>query len=171
MARFRVWKTQQASRGSLATCCWIKERCFRESLSWFRKVCSISGFVYCVFLCGTNKLEPKKPDALAGYSLSTAALFLSWEPQTYSVLLRTTRLRIVGLIDEIINKRIHIEEKIRRNFLSICLRSQWFITPCCYDHIRNDKCPNDSRRIMPFIASVPFSTGSSQESLLWRTLR
>ena len=30
--------------------------------------------VYCVFLCGTNKLEPKKPDALAGYSLCTAAL-------------------------------------------------------------------------------------------------
>ena len=28
----------------------------------------ISGSVYCVFLCGTNKLEPKKPDALAGYT-------------------------------------------------------------------------------------------------------
>ena len=41
-------------------------------------------------------------------------------------------------------------------FLSICLRSQWFITPSCHDHIRNDKCPNDSRRLMPFVASVPF---------------
>ena len=31
-----------------------------------------------------NKLEPKKPDALAGYSMCTctAALFLPWEPQT-----------------------------------------------------------------------------------------
>ena len=26
----------------------------------------------------------------------------------------------------------------------------------CFDHIRNDNCPNDSRRIMPFVASVPF---------------
>ena len=69
MGSFRVWKTQQASRGSLATCYWIKERCFRESSNWFRKVCSILGFVYRVFLCGTNKLEPKKPDALEGYSL------------------------------------------------------------------------------------------------------
>ena len=25
-----------------------------------------------------------------------------------------------------------------------------------FDHIRNDKCPNDSKRIMPFVASVPF---------------
>ena len=41
-------------------------------------------------------------------------------------------------------------------FLSVCLRSQWFVTPRCFDHIRNDKCPNDSRRIMPFVASVPF---------------
>ena len=42
---------------------------------WFWKVCSISGFVrspgfvYCVFLCETNKLERKKQDALAGYSM------------------------------------------------------------------------------------------------------
>ena len=28
------------------------------------------------------------------------------------------------------------------------------ITPCCFDHIRNYKCPNDSRPIMPFVASV-----------------
>ena len=85
----------------------------------------ISGFVYCVFLCGTNKLEPKKPDALAGYtepvysrpfsSLGTADVFF---------FLRTTRLRIVGLIDEISTKRIHIEEKIKGNFSSICPRSQ-----------------------------------------------
>ena len=37
MGSFRVWKTQQASRGSLGTCCWIKERCFRESSSGFGK--------------------------------------------------------------------------------------------------------------------------------------
>ena len=30
------------------------------------------------------------------------------------------------------------------------------ITPSCFDHIRNDKCSNESRRIMPFVASVPF---------------
>ena len=45
----------------------------------------------------------------------TAALFLPWEPQT-SFFLRTTRLRIVGLIDEISTKRIHIKEKIRGHF-------------------------------------------------------
>ena len=62
----------------------------------------------------------------------------------------------MGLIDEISIKRIHIEEKIRGHFSSICLRSQWFIRRSCFDHIRNDNCPNDSRRIMPFVASVPF---------------
>ena len=41
-------------------------------------------------------------------------------------------------------------------FLSICLRDHYEVTPCSFDHIRNDKCPNDSRRIMPFVASVPF---------------
>ena len=39
-------------------------------------------------------------------------------------------------------------------FLSICLRDHYEVTPCSFDHIRNDKCPNDSRRIMPFVASV-----------------
>ena len=64
----------------------------------------------------------------------------------------------MGLIDEISTKRTDIEEKIRGHFffLSICLRSQSFITPCCFDHIQNDKCPNNSRRIMPFVVSVPF---------------
>ena len=62
----------------------------------------------------------------------------------------------MGLIDEIIIKRIHIEEKITGHFLSLWLRSQWFITPSCFDHIRNAKCPNDSRSIVPFVASVPF---------------
>ena len=112
---FLVRKTQQASKGSLAMFC--------ESSNWFRKVCSISGFVYSVFFCGTMKLEPKKPDALTGCSLCTAALFLAWETQMY-FFLRTTLLRIVGLIDEISTKRINIEEKIRGNFLSIGLRSQ-----------------------------------------------
>ena len=69
------------------------------------------------------KLEPKKPDALAGYSLCTAALFLASETQM-NFFLRTTRLRFVGLIDEISTKRIDIEEKIRGNILSIGLRSQ-----------------------------------------------
>ena len=81
----------------------------------------------------TRAEKKKKTDALAGYSLCTAALF--------SIL--GTRLK----------KRLwHFFF-----FLSICLRSQGFITPSCFDHIRNDKCPNGSRRIMPFVASaVPF---------------
>ena len=62
----------------------------------------------------------------------------------------------MGLIDETSIKRIYTEEKIRGHFLSICLRSQWFITTSCFDHIWNDKFPNDSRRIMPFVASTPF---------------
>ena len=75
MGSFRVWKTQQASRGNVVTCC--------ESSNWFWKICSISGFVYCIFFCGTNKIELKKLGALKGYSLCTAALFLAWELQTY----------------------------------------------------------------------------------------
>ena len=47
--------------------------------------------------------------------------FLVWEPQTI-FFLRTTRLRIVGLIDEVSTKRIHIEEKIKGNFLTCGLR-------------------------------------------------
>ena len=38
--------------------------------------------------------------------MCTAALFLAWEPQKYFFFLRTTRLRIVGLSDEISTKRI-----------------------------------------------------------------
>ena len=63
----------------------------------------------------------------------------------------------MGLIDEILSiKRICIEEKIRGHFLPICLRSQRFITPSCFDRIRNEKCPNYSRRNMLLVASVPF---------------
>ena len=43
----------------------------------------------------------------------------------------------MGLIDEISPKRIHIEEKIRGIFLSICLRGQGFIAPCSFDHVQN----------------------------------
>ena len=43
----------------------------------------------------------------------------------------------MGLIDEISTRRIHIEEKIRGIFLSIFLRGQGFITPCCFDHVQN----------------------------------
>ena len=94
-------------------------------------------------------------DALEGCSLCTAALILAWASQGY-FFFRTTHLWIVGPTDEKSTKRIHTEEKIRGNFLSICLRSQKFITPCCCDHIRYDKCPNDIRRILPFVTSVPF---------------
>ena len=47
--------------------------------------------------------------------------FLVWEPQTI-FFLRTTRLRIVALIDEVSAKGIHIEEKIKGNFLTCGLR-------------------------------------------------
>ena len=67
--------------------CLSKNRSLNFALS------RISGFVYCVFLCGTNKLEPKKPDALAGYtepvysrpfsSLGTADVFFSTERRVY----------------------------------------------------------------------------------------
>ena len=92
---------------------------FSSIFHCFRKVCSISGFVSCVFLCGTNKLDTKKPDALAGYtervhsrpfsSLGTADVFF---------FLRTSRLPFVGLMNEINTKRIHIEENIWGNFSS-----------------------------------------------------
>ena len=75
--------------------------------------------VYCVFLCGTNKLEPKKPEALAGCSLCTAAPFLVWEPQTNFFYLRTTRLRIVGLIDEISTKKDSYWRKDYRTFFNL----------------------------------------------------
>ena len=68
--------------------------------------------------------------------------------------------RVVALIDEISTKRIHIEEQIRGNVLSTstCLRSQWFISHLVVLIIfeTGDKCPNESRRIIPFVASVPF---------------
>ena len=92
------------------------------------------------------------------FSLGTADVFF---------LLRTTHLRIVGLIDEISTKRIHVEEKIRGNLLPICQRSQWFITPCCFDHIRiNVLMTVDAICSLLLL----FLSGSSQESMLWRTL-
>ena len=65
----------------------------------------------------------------------------------------------MALIDEISIKRIHIEEKIREHFFCLFAYgvndlSQVVVN---FDYIRNDKCPNDSRYIMPFVASVPFS--------------
>ena len=53
--------------------------------------------------------------------------------------LKTTRLRIVGLSDEISIKRIAYGVN---DFFS-------------FDHIQNVKRPNDGRRMMPFVASVP----------------
>ena len=64
----------------------------------------------------------------------------------------------MGLIDEISIKRIHIEEKIRGHFLSICLRSQI-----------------DSSHLVVSIIfetiSVLLTVGSLQGSMLWRTLQ
>ena len=78
--------------------------------------------VYCVFLCGTNKLEPKKPEALAGCSLCTAALFLVWEPQTNFF---TSERRVCvswDLLMKLAPRRIHIEEKITGHFLTCGIR-------------------------------------------------
>ena len=78
--------------------------------------------VYCVFLCGTNKLEPKKPDALC-----VQPPFLVWEPQKIfftqnDAFIITDRGTV---IDEVSTKRIHIEEKIEGHFLTCGLRVAW----------------------------------------------
>ena len=64
----------------------------------------------------------------------------------------------MGLIDEISTERIHIEEKIRGTFLSICLLESLIYHGLVVLIIfeTNDECPNDSRRIMPLVVSVPF---------------
>ena len=59
-----------------------------------------------------------------------AALFFS-ERSVYE----SEFARIVGLIDEINIKRIHVEEKIRGHVLFVGLRRLGFITPSCFDHI------------------------------------
>ena len=78
MGNFRVWKTHQ--EGALQHVVESKSDVFVNLPTGFR---SISSFVYSVIFCGATKLEPKKTDALAGYSLFTAALFLAWKPQKY----------------------------------------------------------------------------------------
>ena len=103
-------------------------------------------------------------------SRSTAALFLAWELQTYFLFLRTTHLRIVGLTDEISNKRIHNDEKISGNFsIHLPMESIVYHT-LLFDYIRNNKSPNDSRHIMLFNLLELFLSGSSLESTLWGTL-
>ena len=167
MGSFWVWKTQQASRGSLATC-WIKERCFRQSSTGFGKSVVFRAFsIVYSYVEPTNQSRKNRMLSQAILSVCTAALFLAWEPQTYFFSLRTTRLRIVGLINKISTKRIHIEEKIWGNFSSICLRSQWFITPCCLiiSETINVLMTVDACRVLLLLLS-----GSSQESMLWRAL-
>ena len=83
-------------------------------------------------------------------SLCTAALF----PQNDAIT-KVNLPRIVGLIDEIIIKRIHIEEKIRGHFY-LCAYGVNDLSHLVLLISRNDKCPHDSRRIMPFVASVAF---------------
>ena len=65
----------------------------------------------------------------------------------------------MGLIDEINTERIHIEEKIRGHFLFFVFAYgviDLLHLVVLIIIIRNDKCPNDSRRIMLLVASVPF---------------
>ena len=76
----------------------------------------------------------------------------------------------MGLIDEISTKRIHIEEKIRGNFLSICIGYgvidlSHLVVLIIFETII--KCPNDSIRIciMPFVASVGFGFLEGKYSL------
>ena len=58
---------------------------------------------------------------------------------------------------------------LRGHFLSICYGVSDLPHLVVLMHISNDKCPNDSRRIMSFVAV--FLSGSWQDSMLWRTLR
>ena len=78
--------------------------------------------------------------------------------------------RIVGLIDEISIERIHIKETIRGHFLSICPRSQidlpHLVVLIIFETINVLMTVDVSCRLL-----LLFLSGSSQESMLWRTLR
>ena len=76
----------------------------------------------------------------------------------------------MGLIDEISIKRIHIEEKIRGHFLSICLRKvndlTHLVVLIIFETINVLMTVDASFRLF-----LLFLSGSCQESMLWRTLR
>ena len=59
MESFQVWKTKQASKGSLATCCWIKKWCFLESGFGKSLVFQALSIVYS-YVEPTNKSRKKK---------------------------------------------------------------------------------------------------------------
>ena len=64
--------------------------------------------------------------------------------------------RIVGLIDEIKTKRIHIEEKSRGIFYLFAYGVNDLSHLVGFIIVETMKCRSDSRRIMPFVASIPF---------------
>ena len=79
----------------------------------------------------------------------------------------------MGLIDEISTKRIHIEEKITGNFLSICIGYgvidlSHLVVLIIFETI-NVLMTVYSYASCRLLLSVP--SGSSEESILWRTLR
>ena len=91
-----------------------------------------------------------------------------------SFFLKTTRLRRLIYPDcgtDWWNKHqedSYWREDYRKFFIYLhWLWSHWFITPCCFDHIRNDKCPNDSILIciMPFVAFCSFGFLGGKYSL------
>ena len=59
----------------------------------------------------------------------------------------------MGLSQEI---EENTEEKIRGNFFLFAYGVNDLSHLSCFDQIQNDKCLNDGRCIMPFVASVPF---------------
>ena len=75
--------------------------------------------------------------------------------------LRTTRLRIVGLIDEISTKRTHIKEKIRE-----VTELSHLVVLNIFETINVLMTVDASCRLL-----LLFLSGSWQESMLWRTLR
>ena len=134
----------------------------RAMFSWIFRLASFRKSVVfqalsIVYSYVEQQTRAKKTDALAGDSMCTATLLLAWELQTYIISSPQNDILTDRWTDwRNSTRRIHIEEKIRENFLSFCLWSQWFTTSCCFDYIRNDKCPNESRRIMSFVATLPF---------------
>ena len=75
----------------------------------------------------------------------------------------------MGLIDEISIKRIHIEEKIREYFLSIAYGVNdlsHLVVLIIFEAINVLMTVNASCRLL-----LLFLSGSSPESMLWRTLR
>ena len=97
-------------------------------------------------------------------ALGIAALF----PQNDAF----TKVNLPGLWDWLMKKASRgfiLKKRLEDIFLSICLRSQWFITPSAvlilFETINVTMIVEASYRLL-----LLFLSGFSQESMLWRTL-